>query len=139
MNSRSRLDERLKSSEPSAARFICCAVASLFLIPIASAQVTSGSITGTARDSSGAVIPGASITVTNLRTNAVRATLTDADGNYLVPGLLPSGYSLKAEKPGFKTFLAKEVVLPVGGDIRVDFALEVGQVTEQVTVDLPVA
>jgi hypothetical protein len=103
------------------------------------AQVTTGSIVGTARDASGAVAPGVNVTITNLRTNAARTNTTDADGNYVVSALPPSDYTVKAEKPGFKTFVAKEVTLPVGAEMRVDLTLEVGQVTEQVTVSATVA
>ncbi|MGH9351146.1 MAG: carboxypeptidase-like regulatory domain-containing protein, partial [Terriglobia bacterium] len=61
-----------------------------------------GSISGTVMDPSGAAVPGASITVKNSKTGAVvRMTITNADGNYTVPALPASTYSLKAEKSGF--------------------------------------
>ncbi|HYI95795.1 MAG TPA: carboxypeptidase regulatory-like domain-containing protein [Bryobacteraceae bacterium] len=117
-----------------------CSILLLILDPrVTSAQVTTGSIVGTARDSSGAVAPGARITITNIRTNSTRTDTTDANGNYIVSALPPSDYSLKAEKPGFKTFLATQITLPVGGEIRMDIALEVGQVSEQVTVEATAA
>ena len=102
-------------------------------------QVTTGSIVGTARDSSGAIAPGTTITITNVRTNSTRKDVTDANGDYVISALPPSDYSVKAEKTGFKTFLARQITLPVGAEIRLDIALEVGQVSEQVTIEATAA
>ena len=61
----------------------------LLLTAFESAQVTTGSIVGTARDSSGAVTPGAIVTITNVRTNAARTDTTDANGDYVISALPP--------------------------------------------------
>ncbi|MGH9674602.1 MAG: TonB-dependent receptor domain-containing protein, partial [Bryobacteraceae bacterium] len=98
------------------------------------AQVTTGTILGTARDATGAVVPGVKITVTNQRTNATRELATDDRGSYAVPALLPSEYSVKAEARGFKSYVAENIVLPVGAEVRMDLVLQVGDVSEQVTV-----
>jgi Carboxypeptidase regulatory-like domain len=93
-----------------------------------------GTITGTVSDSTGAVISGAAITVTNTATQQVRpATTTDA-GAYTVPYLLPGNYEVKAEKAGFKVSTHAGVDVQVGGVARVDFAMEVGTQSQQVVV-----
>jgi len=98
-------------------------------------QVTTGTILGTVRDASGAVVVGAKIEVTNQRTNALREVTTDDRGDYTVPALLPSDYTIRAEAKGFKTWISQGVVLPVGGEVRVDLSLQLGNLTEQVTVE----
>src|SRR5262245_54330337 len=99
------------------------------------AQVTTGTILGAARDASGAVVPGVKITITNQRTNATREVTADERGDWAVPALLPSDYTVRAEATGFKAWLSQNLVLPVGGEVRVDIALQVGDVAEQVTVE----
>jgi hypothetical protein len=120
-----------------------CSIWAILLIHLsiysALGQVTTGSIVGTARDSSGATAPGTTITVTNVRTNSTRKDVTDANGDYVVSALPPSDYSVKAEKTGFKTFFARQITLPVGAEIRLDIALEVGLVSEQVTIEATAA
>ena len=64
---------------------------------------TQGGITGTVTDSSGAAIPGASVTVTNTATSGTRNTTTNAEGLYTFPSLPPGTYELKVELQGFKT------------------------------------
>ncbi len=103
------------------------------LVPLG-AQTTSGSIVGTVTDPSGGLIPGATITVTNIDTNiAVKAT-TDASGNYVVTPLNPGRYSVAVEAPGFKRSLRSDVTLNVQDRLRVDAALEVGNVADTVEV-----
>ena len=111
--------------------FLCfCILTSLPLF----AQDT-GSITGTLRDSSGAVIPNAKVTVSNPAAGITRDTTTNQDGNYLVAGLPGGTYNLTAAAPGFKKFEAKGIVLRVAQKSRVDATLQVGQVESQVTVE----
>lgn len=98
------------------------------------AQVTTGTILGAVRDASGGAVAGVQITVTNKRTAASRVSSTDDRGNYAVPALPPSEYSVRAESRGFKTFQAESVVLPVGAEVRVDIVLQVGDVAEQITI-----
>src|ERR1700693_3180307 len=73
-----------------------------------------GSIVGTVTDPSGGAVPAVAITVTNQRTGLVaRTTITNADGNYEVPDLPPSVYSVKAEKTGFQSLLHSEINVEV--------------------------
>jgi hypothetical protein len=99
----------------------------------APAQVT-GSITGTVRDSSGAVIPGAKVSVYNNDRGIHRDTLTDSSGDYLVQGLNEGTYTVAVAVAGFKKFLATNTVVHVGENVRIDAALEVGSVTTEITV-----
>ncbi|HEV2419234.1 MAG TPA: carboxypeptidase-like regulatory domain-containing protein, partial [Terriglobia bacterium] len=97
-----------------------------------------GSISGTVTDPSGAAVPGAAITVKNSKTGTVvRTTATNQDGNYTVPALPASTYSLKAERSGFTSAIQSDVILSVHSSIRVDFQLKLGAVNQQVTVTAP--
>ncbi len=95
---------------------------------------TLGSIAGEARDSSGAMIPEATITVTNTGTNAQRTAVTNGAGEYAFPSLPPGIYTLKAERPGFKSLVRTQVEIQVQQNARIDFEMQVGQVSESVEV-----
>jgi hypothetical protein len=92
------------------------------------------SITGTVRDSTGAVLPNAEVAVTDVSTGVTLKTATNTEGDYLVAGLPESTYNLKIAASGFKTFEAVGVILRVGQKARIDASLEVGQVTTEVSV-----
>ena len=99
-----------------------------------SAQVTTADIVGTVTDASGAVLPGATITVENLDTGGVRKALSGSTGDYAFT-LLPIGrYSVKAEATGFGGWSAAQVVLAVGDRLRLDVHMEVGQIGQSVEV-----
>ncbi len=104
------------------------------LVP-AQAQVSKGTFTGTVTDQTGAVIPGATITVTNEGTGVAVTAATSSDGLYTVPDLQPGLYTLKAESKGFKTLVNQHVQLTVAYVQRVDFKLEVGELKEAITVE----
>src|SRR5437868_6983793 len=95
---------------------------------------TLGSIAGEVRDTSGAAIAGAMITATNNDTNAQRNAATNEAGSYAFPLLPPGVYTIKAEKMGFKTLVQNKVQIQVQQNTRIDFDLEVGQLTESVEV-----
>ena len=116
----------------------CAAVALALLAllspPPASAQAVSGTIFGTVYDSSGAALPGASVTLTNTATGLTRTVLSDPKGEYTAP-LLPTGtYSVTAEMGGFKKTSMSNVHVGVDQKVRTDFKLELGQMTEAVTI-----
>lgn len=98
------------------------------------AQTTFGRLLGTVRDPSGAVIPGASVRVTNQATNINRDVTTDVNGNYEVTHLGAGLYTVALESPGFKRFVRRDVPLESLGTVRVDATLAVGEVTAEVTV-----
>ena len=98
------------------------------------AQGPSGEITGTVTDSTGAVVAGATITVTNPATNTQRLVKTNSDGIYDLPALPPGNYSLKVEMQGFGSQLRNDIELQVAQVARIDIALKVGNVSEVVEV-----
>src|SRR5690349_8978159 len=97
------------------------------------AQATA-QISGTARDQSGAVLPGVEITATQTDTGIARTTVTNETGSYALPNLMTGPYKLEASLPGFRTFVQTGIVLQVNADVVINPALEVGQVSEQVEV-----
>jgi hypothetical protein len=100
---------------------------------IASAQ-TGGTVTGEVKDQSGALVPNATITVTNTATNVARDTQTNSAGIYNFPGLIPGRYQVKAAAAGFQTAVTNDIELQVQQTARVDFALAVGQSTQTLEV-----
>jgi outer membrane receptor protein involved in Fe transport len=98
------------------------------------AQVTTATLYGVVRDSTGAVLPGASVTATHRGTNQSRDTLTDERGDFALPALPSGPYVVKIELPGFKTFINQGLELGAGQTVRQAFVLEVGQLAENITV-----
>jgi hypothetical protein len=92
-------------------------------------------ITGTVQDPSGAIVSGAQVTVVNAGIGLTRATTTNTDGAYLAPGLPAGTYDLSVTAPGFKTFQAKKIIVQVAEKARVEVTLQVGQVSETVSVE----
>jgi len=105
------------------------------ITPAAFAQVATGVFTGTVSDQSGAVIPGATVTAIKEATNVEVKARSNAEGLYTVTNLLPGYYTLKAEAKGFRILLDQHIELTVGYTQRVDLKLEVGSVTQTVTVE----
>jgi hypothetical protein len=105
------------------------------LLPVAlAAQAVTGTILGTITDSTGAVMPGATVTLRNLGTGLTRTMTTDAAGEYTAPSLPTGKYSVTAELSGFKTSTVPSVDLGVDQHVRMNLHLEVGAVEESVTV-----
>jgi outer membrane receptor protein involved in Fe transport len=103
-----------------------------------SAQTLYGSIVGNVKDTSGATIPGATVTVINKGTTLTRDVATSDDGGYSVTNLLPGTYDVKVSLTGFREYVKQNVPVTAGTVARVDVALEVGQLSETVTVASPV-
>ena len=100
----------------------------------ASAQFDRGTISGTLKDASGGVVPGVTVTATSVRTQTPTVAVTDATGFYTFPNLRPGQYIVSAELQGFKKVVRENLQLDAGGALTIDFALETGAITEQVTV-----
>jgi hypothetical protein len=115
---------------------ICLVVASACGIGAspASAQTAAGEITGIVHDQAGAAVPGATITVTETRTNLQRVVVSTRDGVYSAVSLAPGEYRLDVELAGFKPLRREGVRLSTGEKARIDFDLSVGDIQEQVTV-----
>ncbi len=98
------------------------------------AQQTTGTILGTVRDNTGAVVSGAKVTITETSKGTVQSFTSDESGSYNAPFLIPGTYSVSAEMAAFKRQMREGVTLQVDQKARIDFTLEVGQVTETVSV-----
>ena len=99
-----------------------------------SAQTFRGTILGTATDPSGAVLPGAKVTVKNVGTGLERTTETSADGSYTLPELPIGTYNVTVVLTGFQTFVATGVTVDISGERRVDAAMKPGQISTVVQV-----
>jgi len=117
----------------SAGLWACFFVLGLLLVPAARAQ-NLGSIVGLVTDGTGAVIPGAAVTVTNEETGLSRGFETNATGTYLASNLQPGTYTVEASSTGFKSFRRTGIELNVRDQIRVDIQLEIGELTETIEV-----
>lgn len=98
------------------------------------AQTARGSITGVVTDSSAAIMPNIKVIAKNLETGVQAETLTSSTGNYVIPNLQVGTYEVSASSAGFKSWSRTGIKLSVGDVIRVDPILEVGHLSEQVTV-----
>jgi hypothetical protein len=99
------------------------------------AQVETATISGTATDSSGAALVGATVQARNVGTNVTQSTVSDAAGRYRIPDLPIGQYEVQASISGFQTVVHKGITLTVGANLVVDFSLPVGQVTQTVSVE----
>lgn len=111
-------------------------VAVLMLLPsVLTAQSTQGTILGTVKDPSGAMIPGASIKLTNTGTGVTYATTTNAGGNYQFSGLTEGKYAVQVEAQGFENESIANLQLAARQQLRVDPKLQIGSVAQQVMVN----
>jgi hypothetical protein len=121
---------------------ICFAAACAWLVGVlpTSAQAGAGEITGLVRDQARAAVPGATITVTDTRTNLQRVAVSSDGGIYTAASLAPGNYRLDVELAGFKPVRREGVRLATGEKVRIDFDLSVGGVQERVTIvaDAPI-
>lgn len=113
-------------------------VAAVLLLsaPVVSAQATTGRISGVVKDSSGGVLPGVTVTVTETRTGFVRTDASDAQGTYVFVNLPLGDYTVAAELQGFKKGQKSGYVLQADGRLTADFTLEVGAFSEVVQVSV---
>jgi Carboxypeptidase regulatory-like domain len=98
------------------------------------AQFERGQISGVVKDQQGATVPGATVTATNTQTQTPRSTTTDESGFYTFPNLTPGRYNLTVELQGFKKVVRNDVQLDAAGSLNIEFSLETGTLTEEVTV-----
>src|SRR5262245_4471931 len=102
-------------------------------VPLA-AQTVQATVSGRVLDPSGAGVPNVPVQVRNVETNRITRVQTEAGGQYTAPFLPPGSYSITVEAPGFKKLVRDNLVLNISQTATVDLTLEVGGVTEQVTV-----
>ncbi len=110
-------------------------IAGLFLLVSAHAQVTTGSIVGTIHDQTGAVVPNASITVTDTGKGTSTSVRTNETGEYVIPFLIPGTYDVTVESTGFKRTVSNNIVLDIDQKARVDLDLSPGGASETVEVN----
>lgn len=115
-------------------RYVILCMAILVLAGLASAQETRSTILGFVKDAQGAVVPNAAVVVTNADTGASVKLTTNAIGYYEAPLLLPGPYTVSAELKGFKKAVRSGITLQVSDRTQIDLSLDVGAVTETVTV-----
>ncbi len=119
---------------PVGVRLAVMILAAVLLPAAVFAQLTRGSIAGTVRDASGAVVPGATVTVTSIATNATQTVQTDSQGFYRVPALEPGTYRVVTELSGFRTVEQRDVAVRTALETPVDFKLDPAGVGETVQV-----
>jgi TonB dependent receptor/Carboxypeptidase regulatory-like domain len=112
----------------------------VLLAPAAMAQETRGSIEGVVRDTSGAVLPGVTIEATSTALVAPASTVTDANGVYRFPSLPPGRYQVTATLSGFQGHKVENIQLQLGQVLKIDVAMQVGGLAEnvQVTAESPI-
>jgi hypothetical protein len=110
-----------------------CALAALS--PAAFAQAVYGSVAGTVTDPSGALLPGVTITITSSDRKTVDAVVTNESGQYVKERLLPGRYEVKVELAGFKQAAYPDIQVSVDTQTRLDVKLQVGEISEAVTVE----
>jgi len=115
---------------------VVCLLALVFSVSFAMAQsATTGAITGSVSDPSGAVISGATVSATNIATGQSRSATTDPNGAYTISLLPPGNYSVKISASGFKTAEVPSVTVNVTETVALNRSLEVGSQSQQVTVE----
>src|SRR6266436_3956446 len=97
------------------------------------AQANFGRILGTVTDQTGAVLPGATVSVIDTERGLARTLTTDSAGEFNAPTLTPGTYTVRVEAKGFKTLDRQNVVLDVGKEVRVDLTPQPGDQTQTVT------
>jgi hypothetical protein len=107
---------------------------SAFLSASASAQVDTGSITGTVKDSSGAIVPGATVTITHEGQGLTLTSVTREDGTYIFTPIRTGPYRIDVELQGFKKEARRGITVGIQEQVRADFVLQAGGITEEVLV-----
>ena len=102
--------------------------------PPAVGQTNTGELGGIVRDESGAVLPGAEVVATHLATGFSTLRVTDVDGRFFMASLPIGAWEVAAELPGFRRIVQTGVVLEIGRTLDLEFSLDLGQITEEVTV-----
>src|SRR3984893_3294603 len=124
---------RIATSFVAFVAFVAVAFTALILVPV-HAQVVGATLSGTVTDQSGAVLPNAQISISNVATGFRRALTTDAAGFYSTPNLLPGTYDVSTAAPGFTTEVQTGITLTVGAQQVLNMTLRVGRTTEEVQV-----
>src|SRR5947209_16870802 len=114
-------------------RFVI-SVRAVLCLAIAGAQAVKGSLVGNVTDTSGAVLPGVTVTITEVNTNISYSTTTNESGHYIFSNLKDGTYRVTAELAGFRRTVRDAVIVDVNTTQRVDLKMEVGALEESLTV-----
>src|SRR5260370_32176689 len=108
-------------------------------LPLAG-QDARGTLLGRVTDSSDALIVGAAVKASNTQTGVQYASITNGSGDYLLPFLMPGSYTIKVERPGFKTYTRTGIVFRESDRVTIDDAIQVGEAshTVHVTAEAPI-
>ena len=124
----------MKANQRSGVHLCAVWALAIFLPALAWGQGAGGTINGTVSDGTGAVIPGAQISIVNSETGVATAAETGINGVYAVPNMQPGEYNISASADGFKSVEVRGLRLNVASEISQSFALEIGAITETVEV-----
>ena len=117
-------------------RTVAFTLAIVALVPCtSSAQLTRSAISGTVKDTSGGVVPGATITITHVETNVMRTAVTDGEGFFRIGALEPGLYKVAAQLSGFATVEQPNIDARAATEISVDFQLKAADVSETIVVE----
>jgi len=120
-------------------RFSCGLLSAALSLASLCAQSNLATVTGIVTDPVGAAAPGVAVTIRHLDTNALRSVLTNEEGVFTIVNLNPGAYELTAMKEGFRAFRETGMVLETGQTLRADVTLEVGPMSQSVSVSAAVA
>src|SRR4051812_20907859 len=124
----------MKHAARSALRVVSCALLLLGAVRPAAAQSVTGTILGTVTDASGAVVAGVKVTILNEGTALTRNVTSDTSGEYTVPSLPTGRYTVMSEMSGFKALALSNIEVGVDQRVRIDLKLEVGAMSESVSI-----
>jgi carboxypeptidase family protein/TonB-dependent receptor-like protein len=124
----------MSKTEALIARNLFVVLLSVLSLTLVQAQEFRGLIVGQVTDSAGSVLPNAAITAVREGSAQTYTDQTNSGGNFSIPYVLPGTYTIRVEAPGFKKAVREGVILEVAGKINLNFMLEVGSVSETVTV-----
>ena len=110
-----------------------CLLLSPLLVPAARAQTTA-SLGGMVQDANGGVLPGVTVTARNVETELVRTSVTGVEGRYAIPALPPGRYEIRAALSGFRPYVRRDLNLTIGQAVVVNVTLQVGGLSEEITV-----
>jgi hypothetical protein len=120
------------------AKWICLSLALALALLSATptrAQVSGATLSGLITDENGGPVPDAAVSIKNIGTGGMRDIVTNADGFYSVPNLLPGSYEVRVSAKGFQTLVQKEITLTVGAQQALNLSLKVGQLSQTVEVN----
>ena len=120
------------------AKWICLSLALAVALVSARptrAQVSGATLSGLITDENGGPVPDAAVSIKNVGTGVIREVVTNADGFYSAPNLLPGSYEVRVTGKGFQTLVQKEITLTVGAQQSLNLSLKVGQLTQTVEVN----